>query len=194
MLGCIVSFDCAAALVTAALGTASFSMCGLYCNHADLSPRYAPFLLGMTNTVGALPGIIGEPLPSVLQLPRACPCTRFDTRLGGQVYVCPKSPRRQALCDPAAWCVAVANHAAGTSMVLLCMALVAWSCMSVLVCKGTCLRCVGVAVTGALLDATGSWEWALFAPSILFFVTGTAVFVHYGRSEQQQFDNDTQFW
>ena len=53
---------------------------------------------------------------------------------------------------------------------------------------------VGVAVTGALLDATGSWEWALFAPSILFFVTGTAVFVHFGRSERQQFDNDTQFW
>lgn len=85
-------------------------MCGLYCNHADLSPRYAPFLLGMTNTVGALPGI------------------------------------------------------------------------------------VGVAVTGALLDATGSWEWALFAPSALFFVTGTAVFVHYGRSERQQFDNDASFW
>ena len=46
--------------MTAALGMASFSMCGLYCNHADLSPRYAPFLLGMTNTVGALPGIVGE--------------------------------------------------------------------------------------------------------------------------------------
>jgi hypothetical protein len=48
-----------AALVTAALGTASLSLCGLYCNHADLSPRYAPFLLGMTNTIGAVPGIIG---------------------------------------------------------------------------------------------------------------------------------------
>jgi hypothetical protein len=52
----------AAALVTAALGMASFSMCGLYCNHADLSPRYAPFLLGMTNTIGALPGIVGQSL------------------------------------------------------------------------------------------------------------------------------------
>ena len=49
--------------MTAALGMASFSMCGLYCNHADLSPRYAPFLLGMTNTVGALPGIVGEIFP-----------------------------------------------------------------------------------------------------------------------------------
>ncbi len=55
-----LSLSCAVtALVTAALGTASLSLCGLYCNHADLSPRYAPFLLGMTNTIGALPGIIG---------------------------------------------------------------------------------------------------------------------------------------
>jgi ACS family sodium-dependent inorganic phosphate cotransporter len=38
---------------------ASFSTVGLYCNHADLSPRHAPFLLGLTNTTGALPGIVG---------------------------------------------------------------------------------------------------------------------------------------
>ena len=45
--------------MTGALGLASFSLAGLYCNHADLSPRYAPFLLGLTNTSGAVPGIIG---------------------------------------------------------------------------------------------------------------------------------------
>ncbi len=55
--------------MTAALGMASFSMCGLYCNHADLSPRYAPFLLGMTNTVGALPGIVGELSPLYCSCP-----------------------------------------------------------------------------------------------------------------------------
>jgi hypothetical protein len=48
-----------AALVTMSLGLASFSLAGLYCNHADLSPRYASVLLGMTNTSGALPGIVG---------------------------------------------------------------------------------------------------------------------------------------
>lgn len=48
-----------AGLITASLGLASFSLGGLYCNHADLSPRYAPVLLGLTNTSGALPGIIG---------------------------------------------------------------------------------------------------------------------------------------
>lgn len=46
-------------LITSALGLASFSMAGLYCNHQDLSPKYASFLLGLTNTTGAIPGIVG---------------------------------------------------------------------------------------------------------------------------------------
>lgn len=49
----------AVGLITGCLGLASFSLAGLYCNHADLSPRHAPLLLGMTNTAGAIPGIIG---------------------------------------------------------------------------------------------------------------------------------------
>ena len=172
---------------------ASFSMCGLYCNHADLSPRYAPFLLGMTNTVGALPGIIGE------LLPLCCSCPSPSLRqawhgLREQTYACPESPRCKASCGRAAWCVAFAGRGAGVHCFLLCMPLLPWAWQSALTCKDMCLPCVGVAVTGALLDATGSWEWALFAPSMLFFVTGTAVFVHFGRSEQQQFDNDAQFW
>lgn len=32
---------------------------------------------------------------------------------------------------------------------------------------------IGVVVTGAILDQTGSWPLALFVPSIFFFVTGT---------------------
>jgi MFS transporter, ACS family, solute carrier family 17 (sodium-dependent inorganic phosphate cotransporter), other len=94
------------ALITMALGVASFSLAGLYCNHADLSPRYAPVLLGLTNTSGALPGI------------------------------------------------------------------------------------AGVATTGALYDATGSWPLALFAPSVVFFVLGTGVFVRFGSSERQDFDGE----
>ncbi|KAL0056199.1 hypothetical protein WJX82_008643 [Trebouxia sp. C0006] len=31
----------------------------LYCNHQDLSPKYAGALLGITNTAGAFPGILG---------------------------------------------------------------------------------------------------------------------------------------
>lgn len=47
------------ALITGALGMASFSLAGLFCNHADLSTKYAPFMLGCTTTAGAIPGIIG---------------------------------------------------------------------------------------------------------------------------------------
>lgn len=54
------------ALITASLGMASFSLAGLYCNHADLSPKYAPLLLGCTNTAGAIPGIFGVALTGIL--------------------------------------------------------------------------------------------------------------------------------
>ena len=45
--------------ITAALGMNSFSLAGLYCTHQDMSPRYAGPLLGLTNTSGAVPGIVG---------------------------------------------------------------------------------------------------------------------------------------
>lgn len=38
---------------------------------------------------------------------------------------------------------------------------------------------------GILYDLTGSWSLSLFAPSIFFFLTGTAVYLVYGRAEQQ---------
>lgn len=91
------------ALVTLSLGLASFSLAGLYCNHADLSPRYAPVLLGLTNTSGAVPGIMG------------------------------------------------------------------------------------VAFTGWLFDATGSWALALFLPSVFFFVTGSLAFTLFGSADRQDF-------
>lgn len=84
-------------------------MAGLYCNHADLSPRYAPVLLGLTNTAAAVPGIIG------------------------------------------------------------------------------------VTITGAILDQTGSWPLALFAPSVVFFLTGSAVFTAWGSADLQNFDNNAPF-
>ena len=53
-------------LLTIGLSLSSFSYAGLYCNHQDMSPRYASILLGMTNTIGALPGVIGVPLTGLL--------------------------------------------------------------------------------------------------------------------------------
>ena len=53
-------------LLTVGFSLASFSYAGLYCNHQDMSPRYSSILLGITNTVGALPGVIGVPLTGYL--------------------------------------------------------------------------------------------------------------------------------
>lgn len=47
------------ALVALSLGISSFSLVGLYCTHGDMSSKYASVLLGLTNTSGAVPGIIG---------------------------------------------------------------------------------------------------------------------------------------
>mmetsp|Transcript_9107 Transcript_9107/g.23324 ORF Transcript_9107/g.23324 Transcript_9107/m.23324 type:complete len:203 (-) Transcript_9107:131-739(-) len=57
-----LALNCKAALITVlsvAFALSTFSRGGLYCNHQDLSPKYAAALLGISNTAGAIPGIIG---------------------------------------------------------------------------------------------------------------------------------------
>ena len=49
-----------------AFAMSTWSKAGLYCNHQDLSPKFAAPLLGITNTAGALCGIIGIWLTGVL--------------------------------------------------------------------------------------------------------------------------------
>jgi ACS family sodium-dependent inorganic phosphate cotransporter len=46
-------------LMSLAFALPGWSRAGLYCNHQDLSPRYASLLLGISNTAGALPGVLG---------------------------------------------------------------------------------------------------------------------------------------
>jgi ACS family sodium-dependent inorganic phosphate cotransporter len=58
--------ELAVGLLTASLAFSQFSLAGLYCTHADLSLKFSPTLLGLTNTVGALPGIIGVSLVGFL--------------------------------------------------------------------------------------------------------------------------------
>eukprot|EP00238_Polyblepharides_amylifera_P005489 CAMPEP_0196582064 /NCGR_PEP_ID=MMETSP1081-20130531/37313_1 /TAXON_ID=36882 /ORGANISM="Pyramimonas amylifera, Strain CCMP720" /LENGTH=401 /DNA_ID=CAMNT_0041902537 /DNA_START=698 /DNA_END=1903 /DNA_ORIENTATION=- len=48
--------------VTVGLGLASFCVAGLYSNHQDISPKYSSILLGMTNTLGTIPGLVGVTL------------------------------------------------------------------------------------------------------------------------------------
>jgi MFS transporter, ACS family, solute carrier family 17 (sodium-dependent inorganic phosphate cotransporter), other len=52
--------------IAAALGLNSFALAGLYCTHQDMSSRYAGPLLGLTNTSGAIPGILGVAIVGVL--------------------------------------------------------------------------------------------------------------------------------
>ncbi|KAM1508208.1 hypothetical protein ACFX10_017550 [Malus domestica] len=53
-------------ILTGGLALSSFALSGLYCTHQDMSPEYASILLGITNTVGAVPGIIGVALTGIL--------------------------------------------------------------------------------------------------------------------------------
>jgi ACS family sodium-dependent inorganic phosphate cotransporter len=42
-----------------ALGLGSFALSGFGSNHLDIAPRYAGALMGLSNTAGTLPGVIG---------------------------------------------------------------------------------------------------------------------------------------
>lgn len=54
------------ALMCGALGAISFTWSGFVPNHLDIAPRYADVLMGITNTAGTIPGIIGVALTGVL--------------------------------------------------------------------------------------------------------------------------------
>ena len=49
----------AIALMCVALGVGSFALSGYASNHLDIAPRYAGALMGLSNTAGTLPGVIG---------------------------------------------------------------------------------------------------------------------------------------
>ncbi|KAG1669069.1 hypothetical protein FOA52_003987 [Chlamydomonas sp. UWO 241] len=53
-------------LLSLSFAFGAFSRGGLYCNHQDLSPKYAGALLGITNTAGALPGVLGVTMAGYL--------------------------------------------------------------------------------------------------------------------------------
>ena len=46
-------------LMCGALGALAFTWSGFIPNHLDIAPRYADILMGITNTAGTVPGIIG---------------------------------------------------------------------------------------------------------------------------------------
>lgn len=58
-LGKVHSPAAAVGCMMAAQGLDAFSQAGLYSNHADIGPRYAGVLLGLSNTAGVLAGVLG---------------------------------------------------------------------------------------------------------------------------------------
>ncbi len=55
----VTSVNVAVGLMCGALGFLSFTWSGFVPNHLDIAPRYADVLMGITNTAGTIPGIIG---------------------------------------------------------------------------------------------------------------------------------------
>lgn len=93
--------------VALAIGFASFCMGGLYSNHQDLSLKYSSFLLGLTNTAAAIPGVLG------------------------------------------------------------------------------------VWLTGHLYETTADWHISLFAPTVVMMLLGTAVYLRFGSSSPQLFQDNS---
>ena len=58
-IGQVHSVPLAIALMCVALGVGSFALSGYASNHLDIAPRYAGPLMGLSNTAGTLPGVIG---------------------------------------------------------------------------------------------------------------------------------------
>ncbi len=58
-IGHVQTVPLAIALMCVALGLGSFALSGFGSNHLDIGPRYAGALMGLSNTAGTLPGIIG---------------------------------------------------------------------------------------------------------------------------------------
>lgn len=56
------SANVAVLLLCAVLGFASFTISGFGTNHLDIAPQHAGFLVGITNTFGTIPGIVGVAL------------------------------------------------------------------------------------------------------------------------------------
>lgn len=64
--GCVQGTYGSIVCISLALGVNSFALSGLYCTHQDMSRRFAGPLLGLTNTSGAVPGIVGVAVVGVL--------------------------------------------------------------------------------------------------------------------------------
>jgi len=59
VIGQVQTVPLAIGLMCVSLGLGSFALSGFGSNHLDIGPRYAGALMGLSNTAGTLPGVIG---------------------------------------------------------------------------------------------------------------------------------------
>ena len=62
LIGGVTSPTQAVVYMCCILGFGSFALSGFAVNHLDIGPRYAGILLGLSNTAGTIPGIVGVTL------------------------------------------------------------------------------------------------------------------------------------
>ena len=53
-------------MLSAVLGFTAFTVSGYGTNHLDIAPNHAGLLMGITNTVGTIPGVVGVALTGFL--------------------------------------------------------------------------------------------------------------------------------
>lgn len=59
-------------LFSLALGISNFNAASFNVNHLDIAPRYAGVLMGITNSAGTIPGIVGPFVVGVLTNNEVC--------------------------------------------------------------------------------------------------------------------------
>ena len=151
-------------VMSLAFALGAWSRAGLYCNHQDLSPKYAGALLG-ERSPAAWRGQGRRPTP-----PAALP--RHWLRRCGEAWLPrPAAARPRALPRPRPPTCPARAARAGLSNT-----------------AGALPGVLGVTFAGYLLDQTGSWAHALFYPTAACQLLGLVVYTTFASSQRQAWD------
>lgn len=146
------------ALITAALGISSFSLAGLYCTHQVRLLRQ-----GVAHTVLLRPACLPAcALCCVRRVKQGCQTLCQATYSLRSIHR--TSPPQDLSPKYSSALLGLTNTA------------------------GAIPGIVGVAATGLIYDATGSWASSLFLPTAFFLTTGAAVYTLLGSNEAEDFD------
>jgi len=73
--------------LTLAVGGGGFAFSGFFVNHLDIAPPFAGILMGLSNTIATLPGIISPLLTGVIVQHHSAAEWREVFYLGGLIYI-----------------------------------------------------------------------------------------------------------